>query len=127
MPTTTLLVEGEGYFHRDATILKMPDALDLATDQVAVTKVLGGVLSHATPSGVGGHAEAVVCDVRDEGSVLQLFATARQTHGRVDVLFNNAGVVSTGTATDELSLEATCPRSTRHAVHRPRMTPRPAR
>jgi NADP-dependent 3-hydroxy acid dehydrogenase YdfG len=53
----------------------------------------------------GGEALAVVCDVRDEASVIELFATARQEFGRVDLLFNNAGVVSTGTPTDQLALE----------------------
>lgn len=53
----------------------------------------------------GGDALAVECDVRDEGSVVALFAAARGAYGRVDVLFNNAGVISTGTPIDELSLD----------------------
>jgi NAD(P)-dependent dehydrogenase (short-subunit alcohol dehydrogenase family) len=40
----------------------------------------------------GGDALAVVCDVTDEGSVADLFNTAVRERGRVDVVFNNAGV-----------------------------------
>jgi NAD(P)-dependent dehydrogenase (short-subunit alcohol dehydrogenase family) len=40
----------------------------------------------------GGRASCVVTDVTDEASVGQLFAGAEQTFGRVDLVFNNAGV-----------------------------------
>ncbi len=40
----------------------------------------------------GSSALAVVCDVTDEHSVAELFDTAVSEHGRVDVLFNNAGI-----------------------------------
>lgn len=40
----------------------------------------------------GASALAVVCDVTDERSVTELFNTAIRERGRVDVLFNNAGV-----------------------------------
>lgn len=40
----------------------------------------------------GGSALAVVCDVTDERSVTELFNTAIRERGRVDVLFNNAGI-----------------------------------
>jgi len=40
----------------------------------------------------GASALAVVCDVTDERSVTELFNTAIRKRGRVDVLFNNAGV-----------------------------------
>ena len=36
-------------------------------------------------------ALAVVTDVSDAGSVAALFARVRETHGRLDLLFNNAG------------------------------------
>ena len=62
-----------------------------------------GDLRAAIVSG-GGEALPVACDVRDEGSVVDLFGAAREAFGRVDVLFNNAGVVSVGTPTDALSL-----------------------
>jgi NAD(P)-dependent dehydrogenase (short-subunit alcohol dehydrogenase family) len=40
----------------------------------------------------GGSARSVVCDVTDERSVTDLFDTAVDQLGRVDVLFNNAGI-----------------------------------
>jgi NAD(P)-dependent dehydrogenase (short-subunit alcohol dehydrogenase family) len=40
----------------------------------------------------GASAIAVACDVTDERSVTDLFDTAVQERGRVDLLFNNAGV-----------------------------------
>lgn len=42
----------------------------------------------------GGAAVAVTCDVRDADQVQQLVDTAVATHGRIDVLVANAGVVS---------------------------------
>jgi NAD(P)-dependent dehydrogenase (short-subunit alcohol dehydrogenase family) len=53
----------------------------------------------------GGQALATACDVRDEESVLDLFATTRNAYGRIDVLFNNAGAISTGTPIDEVTLD----------------------
>jgi len=53
----------------------------------------------------GGQAVAVPCDVRNERSVVDLFAAAREAYGRVDVLFNNAGVISTGRPTDQMDLD----------------------
>ncbi len=38
-------------------------------------------------------AEAVACDVSDEASVAAMVAAVVDTHGRIDVLVNNAGVV----------------------------------
>jgi NAD(P)-dependent dehydrogenase (short-subunit alcohol dehydrogenase family) len=46
-----------------------------------------------TIAAAGGVARAVHCDVRDEGSVRELFAAAVDEFGRVDLLFNNAGVI----------------------------------
>jgi len=40
----------------------------------------------------GGQASAVVADVTDETSVEALFASIAQRHGRLDLLFNNAGI-----------------------------------
>ena len=44
----------------------------------------------------GGAAEAHACDIADSASVDQAFAAAFQTHGRVDVLVNNAGLTRDG-------------------------------
>ena len=54
---------------------------------------------------VGGEALAVPTDVRDEQSVAQLFATIEEVHGRLDVIFNNAGINAPAVPVDELPLE----------------------
>jgi NAD(P)-dependent dehydrogenase (short-subunit alcohol dehydrogenase family) len=53
----------------------------------------------------GGEALAVPTDVRDEQSVVQLFATIEEVHGRLDVIFNNAGINAPAVPVDELPLE----------------------
>jgi NAD(P)-dependent dehydrogenase (short-subunit alcohol dehydrogenase family) len=50
------------------------------------------------------HAEAAALDVRDAEDVERVVARAFETHGRLDYLFNNAGVAVGGEALD-LSLE----------------------
>ena len=42
--------------------------------------------------GAGGWAEAAVADVRNADEVARVVAAAWQTHGRLDYLFNNAGI-----------------------------------
>jgi len=49
-------------------------------------------------------ALAVQCDVADEASVDRLFAKIRETYGRLDLLFNNAGVNAPGIPIDELTV-----------------------
>ena len=57
-------------------------------------------------AGAGGERALVVpADVSDPGSVEALFATTRETFGRLDVLFNNAGVNAPGIPIEELSVE----------------------
>ncbi|MFJ4443830.1 SDR family oxidoreductase [Pseudomonas sp. NPDC089422] len=53
----------------------------------------------------GAEALAVPTDVRDEQSVAQLFATIEEVHGRLDVIFNNAGINAPAVPVDELPLE----------------------
>jgi NAD(P)-dependent dehydrogenase (short-subunit alcohol dehydrogenase family) len=51
-------------------------------------------LAESTVSAItaeGGHAEAVVMDVRDREAVRSLASTVLERHGRVDVLVNNVG------------------------------------
>lgn len=54
----------------------------------------------------GGEALAVPCDVTDAASVEALFARIRDTYGRLDLLFNNAGVGAPAVLIDELELDA---------------------
>jgi len=54
----------------------------------------------------GQQALAVPTDVRDAASVTALFKEIETTFGRLDVLFNNAGVNAPAVTVDELPLEA---------------------
>jgi NAD(P)-dependent dehydrogenase (short-subunit alcohol dehydrogenase family) len=53
----------------------------------------------------GGKALAVPTDVSDPASIEALFAKTKATFGRLDVLFNNAGVGAPAVPMDELPLE----------------------
>jgi NAD(P)-dependent dehydrogenase (short-subunit alcohol dehydrogenase family) len=55
--------------------------------------------------GAGGRARSVVTDIADEGSVGRLFAAATDTFGRVDLLFNNAGVGMASVSLADVTLE----------------------
>ena len=59
----------------------------------------------AQESGAGDRALCVATDVAKQDSVKALFAATKQKWGRVDVLFNNAGVNAPGTSLEELSLD----------------------
>ena len=48
---------------------------------------------------------AVPTDVTDPASVAALFAATKKTFGRLDVLFNNAGISGPGVPLEELSVE----------------------
>lgn len=71
-------------------------AIALAKDGFAL--VLGGRRMAPLESvaseiaSVGGDAWPIACDVGQEADVRRLFAAARQHFGRVDFLFNNAGI-----------------------------------
>jgi NAD(P)-dependent dehydrogenase (short-subunit alcohol dehydrogenase family) len=54
-----------------------------------------------------GHPDALVvpCDVTRPDDVGRLFEAARQQWGRVDVLFNNAGVFGPAASVDEISVD----------------------
>jgi len=54
----------------------------------------------------GARTLVVPTDVTDEASVKALFAHTRQTFGRLDVLFNNAGIGAPAVPIEELPLEA---------------------
>jgi NAD(P)-dependent dehydrogenase (short-subunit alcohol dehydrogenase family) len=61
--------------------------------------------SVADESGAGARALPVSTDVSDPASVKTLFDTVVKTFGRVDVLFNNAGVNAPGILLEDLTLE----------------------
>jgi NAD(P)-dependent dehydrogenase (short-subunit alcohol dehydrogenase family) len=54
----------------------------------------------------GHQAMAVPTDVRDPASVEALFASIEEVHGRLDLIFNNAGVNAPALPIDELPLES---------------------
>jgi NAD(P)-dependent dehydrogenase (short-subunit alcohol dehydrogenase family) len=58
-----------------------------------------------TAKAAGQEALAVVTDVRNAASVDALFDTIDRTYGRLDVLFNNAGVNAPAVPMDELPVE----------------------
>jgi NAD(P)-dependent dehydrogenase (short-subunit alcohol dehydrogenase family) len=86
------------------------EAIAIAFGREGARVVLGGrrveelARVAAVISDGGGSALAVPGDVRREADVLDLFATAKRTYGRVDVLVNNAGVTA-HKPIDEMSLE----------------------
>jgi NAD(P)-dependent dehydrogenase (short-subunit alcohol dehydrogenase family) len=65
----------------------------------ALESVVGG------GAGLTGVLDAVPADVTDEASVRSLFESTVQRHGRVDLLFNNAGVGSPPTELDAIELD----------------------
>lgn len=62
------------------------------------------VLERAVDEGKGS-GEAMVCDVGNAGAVEALFKAVEDKHGRLDVLFNNAGIFIAGKPIDEMSIE----------------------
>src|SRR5512144_115607 len=69
---------------------RRPDALE----QVIADAGLSAERAHAFPS-----------DVANPESVAQLFASVRKTFGRLDLLFNNAGVSAPGVPLEDLTFE----------------------
>jgi NAD(P)-dependent dehydrogenase (short-subunit alcohol dehydrogenase family) len=59
----------------------------------------------AATSGAGGRALVVPTDVRHQAEVRALFARAVEVFGRVDVLFNNAGIGSPPASFEDLTYE----------------------
>jgi NAD(P)-dependent dehydrogenase (short-subunit alcohol dehydrogenase family) len=53
----------------------------------------------------GGDCLAIVCDVSNPESVKSLFAEIKSKFGRLDLLFNNAGVVAPGVALEDVKIE----------------------
>jgi NAD(P)-dependent dehydrogenase (short-subunit alcohol dehydrogenase family) len=86
-------------------------AVSLALHQAGYSVVLAGrhgltldeTLAMAEPP--DGRMIAVPADVSDPASVRTLFAKAKEVFGRLDVLFNNAGVSSPGIPLEDLTYE----------------------
>jgi len=54
---------------------------------------------------IGGAAVALACDVRDPASVARVFAEVESRFGRLDLLFNNAGIGAPPVPLEELTNE----------------------
>lgn len=67
-------------------------------DQASAERMVAAI------SSAGGHAEAVAVDVTDAAMVAELVARTVSAHGRLDYMFNNAGISISGEARD-ISLE----------------------
>ena len=81
-------------------------ALALAEEGYAV--VLAGRRAEVleeTASEAAGEALAVPTDVSDPASIRDLFARAKEAFGRLDLLFNNAGIGAPAVPLEELSYE----------------------
>lgn len=66
----------------------------------SLDKLQATLMASGAPEGQG---LAVACDVSREQEVVDLFSAIRQRHGRLDLLFNNAGIFSRGCSPDELT------------------------
>jgi NAD(P)-dependent dehydrogenase (short-subunit alcohol dehydrogenase family) len=56
-------------------------------------------------AGAGNGAVAVVCDVRDPGAVSAMFDEVEKRFGRLDLLFNNAGIGAPPVPIEDLALD----------------------
>src|ERR1700722_15752866 len=81
-------------------------ALALARD--GFTVVLAGRRAdklHEGAAGLDGPSLVAPTDVREPASIAALFAKVKETYGRLDLLFNNAGVSTRGMPIEEIPLE----------------------
>ncbi len=54
---------------------------------------IDGAAGEAASQALGARAQFLACDIADEAQVRDLFVRAAQTHGAVDVVVNNAGII----------------------------------
>jgi NAD(P)-dependent dehydrogenase (short-subunit alcohol dehydrogenase family) len=59
----------------------------------------------AAAAEAGNGAQAIPCDVRDAAAIAALFDEVERRHGRLDLLFNNAGIAAPAVPLDELDVE----------------------
>jgi len=61
---------------------------------------ISGDAANALAAALGPNAMAVTCDVSKEADVAALIKAAADAHGRIDILFNNAGIGSFGNSVE---------------------------
>ena len=74
-------------------------------DQVIISGRDAGRLKSAADQIRSDQIDAIVCDVRDPASVEQTFQQIDSRYGKIDVLFNNAGVAHALTPVEKLAPE----------------------
>jgi NAD(P)-dependent dehydrogenase (short-subunit alcohol dehydrogenase family) len=83
-------------------------AASVALAEAGFTVVLAGRRRgplEETAGAAGNGAVAIACDIRDPEAVATLFGEIEQRFGRLDLLFNNAGVNAPGVPLEELAYE----------------------
>lgn len=86
MSKIALITGGSAGIGRNAAL-----TLAKAGYTVVITGRRQEALEETAAMAEGGTIDAIACDVSDESSVDALFATIKERHGRLDVVFNNAG------------------------------------
>jgi NAD(P)-dependent dehydrogenase (short-subunit alcohol dehydrogenase family) len=83
-------------------------AAAIALSEARFTVVLAGrrleALDAATAE-AGPNAVAITCDIRDQASVAALFAEIDERFGRLDLLFNNAGIGAPNAPLEDITFE----------------------
>lgn len=82
----------------------------LALQKAGFSVVLAGrrmePLEETASAAAGSHKMlCIACDVADEASVKALFAKTQDAFGRLDLLFNNAGIFIPGTPIEDIALQ----------------------
>ncbi len=83
-------------------------ASSIALAEAGFTVVLAGrrpELLEEAAAEAGHDSVAISCDVREEGSVASLFGQVESRFGRLDLLFNNAGIGAPPVPLEELGIE----------------------
>lgn len=97
----TAIVTGAGSGVGQAAAMAL---LEAGWQVVLAGRRLAPLEAVVTASGAGARALVVSTDVSDPASVQALFDAAVQAFGRVDLLFNNAGVNAPGVPLEELTV-----------------------
>lgn len=92
---------GSGIGRATAQIMAREGAIIVATDlnEAAAAETVSMIME------AGGKARAIAHDVKDEAAWQAVFASLRATEGRLDIVFNNAGVSNDGRMLADTTME----------------------